>query len=330
MSSEKVIECVPNISEGRNEEVIHKLIDILDLQKGVQLLHIDSGYDANRTVFTIVGNPEMLIKGMLSFYKVVLESIDMRIHTGAHPCIGAVDVCPFIPLKNISLKEVIPIAEEFGKTVAEKLKIPVYLYESAAQRPERIALSNIRKGGFWYLEEKMKHKDWKPDFGPELPHFSFGASCIGAREILIAFNISLHTNDVKIAQKIASQIRTSSKNKQHAFSNLKAIGWEMPSYNCVQVSMNLTNYKKTTIFDVFETVKYLSAAYGVDIIGSEIVGMLPLDAIKSCGTSILKKEGIKKMASDEELIDITVKYLGLNAHEDFIPKEKILDFNLDF
>ena len=270
---EEIIECVPNISEGRRKEVIEEVIKNLR-STGVKILDYSSDPDHNRSVITFVGDRETVKKGALQVARDAVRLIDLRKHHGTHPRMGAVDVIPFIPIKNVTMKDCIEISREVGKQIAEELGVPVYLYAESATTPERKKLPNIRKGEFEGFFEKIKEPEWAPDFGERKVHPTAGVTAVGAREFLIAYNINLATTDLKIAKKIARSIRESSGGLQY----IQARGMELKEKGCVQVSMNILNYKKAPLYRVFEIVKMEAARYGVNILESELIGLMPMKA----------------------------------------------------
>jgi len=270
---EEIIECVPNISEGRRKEVIEEVIKNLR-STGVKILDYSSDPDHNRSVITFVGDRETVKKGALQVARDAVRLIDLRKHHGTHPRMGAVDVIPFIPIKNVTMKDCIEISREVGKQIAEELDVPVYLYAESATTPERKKLPNIRKGEFEGFFEKIKEPEWAPDFGERKVHPTAGVTAVGAREFLIAYNINLATTDLKIAKKIARSIRESSGGLQY----IQARGMELKEKGCVQVSMNILNYKKAPLYRVFEIVKMEAARYGVNILESELIGLMPMKA----------------------------------------------------
>ncbi len=271
----KIIESVPNFSEGRREEVVLEIVKQAEETDNVWVFDWSMDRDHNRSVVTVVGEPEGVAEAAFKMAKKACELIDLRHHTGAHPRMGAVDVIPFVPIKNSSMEECVEISKKVGKRIGEELNVPVYLYEKAATSPERENLSNIRKGQFEGFFEKIKSPEWTPDFGPHSVHPTAGVVAVGAREYLIAFNVNLRTTDVKIADKIARAVRHSSG----GYRFVKAMGVELKEKGMVQVSMNMTNYKKTPLFRVFETIKREAQRYGVAVAGSEIIGMIPLDTL---------------------------------------------------
>ncbi len=271
----KLVESVPNFSEGRRESVVKAIVSEAEKYDGVWVLDWSMDADHNRSVVTLIGTPEKIVDALFDMVKKATELIDLRHHEGEHPRMGATDVVPFIPVMNTTMEECIELSKKLGKRIGEELKIPVYLYERSATRPERENLANIRKGEFEGFFEKIKDPNWKPDFGPDEVHPTAGVVAVGAREYLIAYNVNLATNDLSIAKKIAKAVRHISG----GFRYVKAIGLELKEKGIVQVSMNLTNYKKSPIFRVFETIKREAARYGVNVLESEIIGMVPLQAV---------------------------------------------------
>jgi glutamate formiminotransferase len=279
-----IIECVPNISEGRRHAVVDRIVDALRQIDGVRVLDHSSDASHNRSVLTLAGAPEPLKQAVLTLYRHALETIDLRAHSGEHPRMGAVDVVPFIPIEGVTMEQCVALAKETGAAIAEQFKVPVYLYEEAASAPSRRNLEDIRRGEFEGLAEKMRQPAWRPDFGPESPHVSAGASVVGARMPLIAYNINLATDRLDVAKKIAAAIRHSSG----GFRYVKAMGSRLEERNIVQVSMNLTNYEKTPIHRVFEAVRREAARYGVNVIESEIVGLVPSAALVNAAQHFLQ------------------------------------------
>lgn len=294
----KIVECVPNFSAGRDEKVIEKIADAFRGKQGVKLLDYSTDRDHNRMVVTTVGEPEALKRAVIEAIGVAVANIDLTKHEGQHPRMGAVDVVPFIPIRNMTMDEAVSLSKEVAKEVAEKYALPVFLYEKAASSPARENLANVRKGEFEGLAEKMAKPEWAPDFGPTQPHPTAGAVVIGARMPLVAYNVNLNTDKIEIADKIAKSVR-------HIGGGLrfcKAMGVELTDRGIVQVSMNLTDYTKTAIYRAHEMVRVEAARWGVTIAGGEIIGLVPLGA----------------------LIDTAEYYLGL---ENFSPKQ-VLETNL--
>lgn len=272
---DKIIECVPNFSEGRNLVKVEKIADCFRAKQDVKLLNYSSDKDHNRMVITAIGEPQALKKAVIESIGKAIELIDLSQHTGQHPRMGAADVVPFIPIRNVTMDEVITLAKEVAKEVSDKFNLPVYLYEKAASSLLRENLATVRKGEFEGLSEKLKQPEWKPDFGPSKPHPTAGASIIGARTFLIAYNINLNTDKIEIANNIAKKIRYIGGGLRYC----KAMGVELKERNIVQVSMNLTDYTKTSIYQVFELVKVEAKRYGVTIAGSELIGLSPMNAL---------------------------------------------------
>jgi glutamate formiminotransferase len=284
-----IIECIPNISEGRRPEVIAAISEALRAVPGLRLLDVQSDSSHHRSVLTMAGDADAIKHAVLTLYERAVAEIDLRTHQGEHPRIGAVDVVPFVPIEGVTMDACVALAREVGREVASRFNLPVFLYEEAASLPARRNLEDIRRGEFEGLAEKLARADWKPDFGPQAPHPSAGASVVGARMPLIAYNINLATNRLDIAKKIASAIRMSSG----GYRFVKAMGIALDDRGIVQVSMNLTNFEKTPIFRVFETVKREAARYGVSVLESEIVGLVPAAALHQAAEFYLQLEGFK-------------------------------------
>ena len=282
-----IIESVPNISEGQNSEVITRITDALRTVSGARVLDVQSDASHHRSVFTLAGDREPLKQAVLRLYEEALTAIDLRQHHGEHPRLGAVDVCPFIPIEGASMQDCIELAREVASEVGERLNVPVFLYEEAASTPARRNLEDIRRGEFEGLAAKMQRPEWAPDFGPVTPHPSAGATVIGARMPLIAYNINLATDRLDVAKRIASAIRMSSG----GFRYVKAMGIELKDRGIVQVSINLTNYEKTPISRVFDVVRREAARYGVNVLESEIVGLVPSAALLQAAEYYLQLEG---------------------------------------
>ena len=274
-ASMPVIECVPNVSEGRRMEVVNALVDAVRHTPSVQLLDYSSDTAHNRSVLTMAGEATSLKAAVVALFEAALPRIDLRQHTGEHPRLGAVDVVPFVPIADVTMDECVRLAKETAAEVADRFQVPVYLYEEASGNPARKNLEDIRRGEFEGLEAKMSAPGWAPDFGPARPHPTGGATVMGARMPLIAYNINLATNRLDVAKKIAAAIRFSSG----GFRYVKAMGIAIEDRGIVQVSINLTNYEKTPMFRVFEAVKQEAARYGVTILESEIVGLVPAAAL---------------------------------------------------
>ena len=281
-----IIESIPNVSEGRRPEVLERIAETIRAIPGVTLLDHSSDPSHNRSVYTLVGDADGVKRATLAIFEQAVPAIDLRTHQGEHPRLGAVDVVPFVPIEGITMAECVAIAKEVGAAVAERFNVPVYLYEEASANPARKNLEDIRRGEFEGLAEKMKRPEWIPDFGPARPHPSAGATVIGARMPLIAYNINLDTSRLDVAKKIAAAIRHSSGGLRY----VKAAGFMLEDRGIAQVSMNLTNYERTPIFRVFEIVRREAARYGVSILESEIVGLVPSAALLSAAEFYLQIE----------------------------------------
>ncbi|MEJ5228904.1 MAG: glutamate formimidoyltransferase [Pseudothermotoga sp.] len=271
----KIIESAPNFSEGRREEIVREIVSQAENVKGVWVLDWSMDADHNRSVVTLVGTPEPLLEVLFNMAKKATELIDLRNHKGEHPRMGATDVIPLVPVMGTEMAECVELSKILAKRIGEELQIPVYLYEKSASAPHRENLSEIRKGEFEGFFEKIKDPNWKPDFGPHTVHPTAGVTAVGAREYLIAFNVNLGTNRLEIAEKIAKAVRHISGGYRY----VKAIGVELKDKGMVQVSMNMTNYKKSPLFRVFETIKREAQRYGVPVVGTEIIGMVPMQSM---------------------------------------------------
>ena len=284
-----LIECIPNVSEGRRPEIIAAMAAAIRAVPGVRLLDHSSDASHNRSVFTLVGDADGVERAVLALFERAAADIDLRTHRGEHPRLGAVDVVPFVPIEGATMADCVALAKKVGAAVASRFQIPIYLYEEASTNPARKNLEDIRRGEFEGLAAKMASAGWTPDFGPAAPHASAGAAVIGARMPLIAYNINLATDRLDVAKKIAAAIRHSSG----GFRFVKAMGIKLEERGIVQVSMNLTNYEKTPIFRVFETVKREAERYGVAVLESEIVGLIPSAALNAAAEFYLQIEGFK-------------------------------------
>lgn len=286
----KLVECVPNFSEGQRPEVISAIIDQARAVPGVKVLDYSSDPDHNRTVLTFVGEPQAAKEAAFACCAKAAELIDMEKHKGGHPRIGATDVIPFIPVAGVSMEECITLAHELGKEIAEKLSIPVYFYEAAAKRPHMKALPDVRKGEYEGLKEAIKTSERAPDEGPQTMHPKAGATVVGARPFLVAFNINLATSDVSIAKKIAQTIRAA----KGGYVNCRAIGLMLDDRGIAQVSINMTDYTSTPLHRVFETVKSEAARYGVNVTGSEVIGLTPMQALIDAASFYLRIDDFKR------------------------------------
>jgi glutamate formiminotransferase / formiminotetrahydrofolate cyclodeaminase len=339
---QKIVECVPNFSEGKDKAVINAISAAIESVSGVKLLNVDPGEDFNRTVYTFVGEPEPVLQAAFQGAKVGTALIDMTKHKGEHARMGALDVCPFIPIKSVTDKDCIELSKKFGKKMAEELGIPVFLYAKSASKPDRVKLPDIRKGEYEALEEKFKDSCFKPDYGKAEFVPKSGATATGCRDILLAYNINLNTNDKEIASEISGKIRTSGVVKKDKngnkiigpdgkaeripgrFKGLQA-GGMMYDENTAQVSMNLLNYKEVNLHDVFEAVKEEANKLGAKATGSEIVGLVPAESLILAGKFYEKKEGLK-ISDEEELINLAVEKLGLSELYPFKVEEKVIEY----
>ena len=391
---DKIVECVPNFSEGRNKDIIDQITSEIKSVGGVELLSAEMGADVNRTVVTFIGTPNGVKQAAFNAIKQAAKLIDMSKHKGAHPRMGATDVCPFIPVNGITMEEVVELSKEVAKQVGEDLRIPIYLYEESATSEERKSLANIRKGEYEALPNKLKDPHWKPDFGPAEFNSKTGATVMGAREFLIAYNITLNTKEAKYATDIAFELREKGRSvrtgnihpfyfkgdlvkyadnhypcgscdfvahsnseiinhcqKEHnydlakllslhdtnpddpdgrsvkkpgKFSHCRAIGWYVEEYGRAQISINLTNYKITPIHQVLEEARTLATERGLVVTGSEIVGLVPFQAIHDAGKFYLKQQGKSTGIPVQDIIETAIHSMGLNDVNAFVPGEKIL------
>lgn len=290
----KIIECVPNFSEGRDKEKIESIADCFRGKSGVKLLDYSGDADHNRSVVTVAGEPEAIKYAVIEAIGKAIELIDLNKHSGEHPRMGAVDVVPFIPIKNVTIDEAIALSQEVAKEVGVRFNLPVFLYEASATTQHRENLADIRRGEFEGLSDKMRLTEWKSDFGPETPHPTAGVVAIGARKPLIAYNINLNTNNIKIANAIAKKVRHSSGGMRYC----KAIGIYLKERDLAQVSTNLTDYTKTSIYSVYEMVRMEAKRYGVSIIGSEVIGLVPMTALAESAAYYL---GIENFSMNQVL-----------------------------
>jgi glutamate formiminotransferase len=282
----KIIECVPNFSEGRHLENIEKIVAPFRGKDGVKLLDYQKDEAHNRLVVTVVGEPDALKTAVIEAMSRAIDLIDMRTHQGQHPRMGATDVVPFIPLKNISMEEAVEFSKEVAKEAAKKLSLPIFLYEKSASRPERQNLANIRKGQFEGMAEKIKQPEWNPDFGPRAIHPTAGVTAIGARMPLVAYNVNLGSSRLEIADEIAKKVRHISGGLRYC----KSIGIELKDRGLVQVSLNMTDYSKTALYRAFELIKIEARRHGVNVVGSEIVGLVPMQALIDTAAYYLQLE----------------------------------------
>ncbi|HEV3393302.1 MAG TPA: glutamate formimidoyltransferase [Chthoniobacterales bacterium] len=347
---QELIECVPNFSEGRDENIIRQITDAIKSTDGVSLLDVDPGATTNRTVVTLVGTPDAAIEAAFRGIKKAAELIDMRKHKGAHPRMGATDVCPFIPVSGVTWEEAIECAKKLGKRVGDELGIPVYLYEKAAKEKSRSNLAVVRAGEYEGFAEKIKKPEWKPDFGPAKFNEKAGATAIGAREFLVAYNVNLNTKSVRRANSIAFDVREQGRFKTEdgtpsgkkvldekgepvripgMLKHVKAIGWFVKEYGIAQVSMNLTDIDETPLHVAFDACVESAIQRGLRVTGSEIVGMVPKKCLTDAGRYFLRKQKWSEGASEEELIDIAVRSMGLSELKPFDPKEKVIELKIE-
>ena len=347
---QKLIECVPNFSEGRDLDLIRQITGAIESVDGVALLDVDPGATTNRTVVTFVGSPEGAVEAAFRAIQKAAELIDMRKHKGAHPRMGATDVCPFVPVSNVSWEEAIACAQELAKRVGDELNIPVYLYERAAKDKSRSNLSVIRTGEYEGFFEKIKQPEWKPDFGPAVFNEKSGATVIGARDFLVAYNVNLNTKSVRRANSVAFDVRENGRIKTEdgtpsgkpvldengepvripgTLKHVKAIGWYVEEYGIAQVSMNLTNIEETPLHAAFDACAEAASKRGLRVTGSEIVGMVPKKCLVDAGRYFLRKQNWSEGAAEEELIDIATRSMGLSELRLFDPREKVIEFKIE-
>lgn len=340
----QLVECVPNFSEGRDQKILQEIAKVIKSVKNVSLLDMDPGADTNRTVFTFVGEPQSVVEAAYLAIKKAAELIDMSKHKGEHARMGATDVCPFIPVAGITMEECVALSRQLAEKVGQDLEIPVYLYENSATKTEWKNLANVRKGEYEALPEKMNDPKWKPDYGPQKFNSKAGATAIGAREFLIAYNINLNTRNVKIAKKIANTIREKGKAKRDEkgkivkddkgkkvmvpglFQHCKAVGWYIEEYSRAQISMNLTNYNITPPHIVLDKVRELAVEYGVCVTGSELVGLIPKEAIILAGKYYLRKQNESAGVPEKDLIESAVQSMGLAELTPFDKDKKVIEY----
>jgi glutamate formiminotransferase/formiminotetrahydrofolate cyclodeaminase len=349
---EKLVECVPNFSEGRDQNKIGEIVKQMSDVTGITVLDVDSGPDTNRTVVTIVGSPEAVGEAAFQGIKRASEVLDMSQHSGTHPRMGATDVCPFIPVSDVSIEECVKLSKLVGKRVGDDLGIPVFLYDKSAQKPDRVKLPTIRKGEYEGLGEKLKDDNWKPDYGPSKRHVKGGATVMGCRGFLIAYNINLNTKDHRLATDIAFELREAGRSKRTPnpnsknlldgeivrnddgspvkvpgmFKDVKGIGWYVDIYNRAQISINFNNFKVSTIHDVFDAACILANERGIRVTGSELVGLIPLEAMLMAGRHYLNKQNRSLGVPTADIVECAVQSLGLNDVTEFDPNVKIIDY----
>jgi len=342
----QLIECVPNFSEGRDEKVINAIADAMRKVSGVSLLDVDPGVSTNRTVMTLVGGPEAIVEAAFQGIACAASLIDMSKHSGEHPRMGATDVCPFIPVAGATMADCVKLAEKLAERVGKELGIPVYLYGEAARSDDRKSLADIRKGEYEALPEKMKDTSFKPDYGPAKFNAQAGATVIGARQFLIAYNVNLNTKSKKLANEIALTIREAGRSKRTAEGAIerdaagnpvmvagtlkacRAVGWHVEEYKRAQVSINLIDPTVTSLHHAFDEVVRVAEKLGIRVTGSEIVGLVPLGPMLEAGHHYLKKQGRCTGVSEEELLEIAVQSLGLAELAPFEPKKKVIEYTV--
>ncbi len=350
MGKKQLIECVPNFSEGRDMSIIKQITDEIESVEGVLLLDVDPGKSTNRTVVTFVGEPELVVEAAYLAIKKASEIIDMSKHKGEHPRMGATDVCPLIPISNISMDEVVEYAKKLGEKAGSNLNIPFYLYESAASTPERKNLANVRSGEYEGLSKKLLDPKWKPDYGSSNFNPKSGATAIGARDFLIAYNVNLNTTSVRRANSIAFDIREKGRIKKKGnklngeiqrdkdgnalrvpgtCKSVKAIGWYIDEYDLAQISMNLTDINVTPLHVAFEACRDSANKRGMRVTGSELVGLVPKKVLIDAGKFFLEKQERSTGISELEIIHIAVKSLGLDELGPFDPKKKVIEYLLE-
>lgn len=350
MHGKQLIECVPNFSEGRDMSVIRQITDEIEKVEGVRLLDVDPGKATNRTVVTFVGTPEAVIDAAFRAIKKASEVIDMSKHKGEHPRMGATDVCPLIPISNISMEEVVGYARKLAERAGRNLDIPFYLYEEAASKKDRVNLATIRAGEYEGLAEKLNDPNWKPDYGPSTFNPRSGATAIGARDFLIAYNVNLNTTSVRRANSVAFDIREKGRLKREGgkltgkvlnnkkgqplrvkgtCKSVKAIGWYIDEYGVAQISMNITNINHSSLHKVWDECNKSAIKRGMRATGSELVGLVPKKVMIDAGKHFLKKQERSTGISEEEIIHIAVKSMGLNELGPFDPKKKIIEYMLE-
>jgi len=346
----KIIECVPNFSEGRDMGIIKQITDVIESVEGVKLLDVDPGKDTNRTVVTFVGSPEAASEAAFRSVKMASEIIDMSKHHGAHPRMGATDVCPFVPVSEITMEETVLYARKTAERIGNELGIPVYCYENAAYIPQRRNLADCRSGEYEGLMRKLSDPEWKPDFGPSIFNERAGATAVGARDFLVAFNVNLNTTSIRRANAIAYDVREKGRPKREgdplngkilkdengqkimipgSLKSVKAIGWYIEEYGITQISMNLTDVSVTPVHIAFDEVCRKADARGVRVTGSELVGLIPLKSLLDAGRYFLAKQQRSGGVSDDELIKIAIRSMGLNDIHSFKPEEKIIEFVME-
>ena len=349
----KLIECVPNISEGRDKEKIELISKVVEKVEGVKLLNVDPGNATNRTVITFIGEPQNVIDAAFLLVKTAQENIDMSTHKGEHPRMGATDVCPLVPISNITMQETVEWAQKLAKKIGNELGIPVYCYEEAATKPERKNLANCRSGEYEAMSKKIETKEWKPDYGPDKFNETVkksGVTAVGARDFLIAYNVNLNTTSTRRANSIAFDIREAGRIKREGgkldgkiikdkkgnplrepgmFKSVKGIGWFIKEYNIAQISYNLTDINVSPLHLVFDKTCEQATKKGIRVTGSELIGLVPKKVLIDAGEYFLNKQKRSLGVPESEIINIAVKSLGLDDLFDFNPKERIIEYLIE-
>ncbi|WP_430973986.1 glutamate formimidoyltransferase [Sunxiuqinia rutila] len=346
----QLIECVPNFSEGRNQSIIKQITDAIERVENIKLLNVDPGYATNRTVVTFVGPPKDVVEAAFQAVKMASQLIDMSKHHGEHPRFGATDVCPLVPIAGISMEETVAYARQLAQRIGEELEIPVYCYEFAAQKEERRSLANCRSGEYEGLPDKLKDANWKPDFGPVKMNVKAGATAVSARNFLIAYNVNLNTTSTRRANAVAFDVREAGRVKREgdpvtgkivtdeqgepvripgSLKKVRAIGWYIEEYGVAQISMNLTDITVTPIHVAFDAVCKSAESRGLRVTGSELVGLIPLQAMLEAGKYFLRKQQRSTGVADSELIKIAIKSMGLDELGPFNPRERIIEYLLE-
>src|SRR5204863_6921514 len=342
----RIVECVPNISEGRRADIYEAVANAAASAPGVTLLNVDPGADTNRTVITFVGEPDAVLEGAFRLVKKGVELIDMTTHRGAHPRIGAVDVVPFVPIANVTMDECVDLARRLGERVGRELSIPVYLYEYACSAPHRRNLADVREGEYEGCAAKLRDDRWKPDYGPAEFVPRAGAIVIGARKFLVAYNVNLNTLDKRLATRVAFDIRERGRMKRDDDGNpildakgepawepgllksVKAVGWVIPEFGCAQVSINLTDLDVAPLHVVFDTCDERARERGLRVTGSEIVGLVPRQVLLDSGRHYLEKMGRPTGVPESALVHAAIRTLGLSEVKEFDPKERVIEYRL--
>jgi len=324
----KIVECVPNFSEGRNEAIIAAITKAIDMTDGCSLLDVDAGKSTNRTVVSFVGDPESVVEGALAAARVASEKIDMRNHSGGHPRFGAMDVCPFIPVAGVTMEECVEVSKRFAKRAADELGVPFYLYEAAAEHDYRRKLPDLRQGEYEGLAVRLKDPQWQPDYGPASFVPTWGITATGARNFLVAFNVNI-LGTPNQAHRIALNLREAGRSDEEPgrLAEVKGMGWFVKEYNMAQVTANLLDYQTTPIHVFFEEVKREAAALNLAVAGSEIVGLIPLQSLLMAADYYIEKENLFIYQEDQK-IRLAVERLGLNSVAQFIPEEKIIEYRV--